>query len=415
MRRRRRPRSSGSARELGFADDDRVIGFTGTFGGWHGIDVLAAAIPRICAADAGREVPAHRRRHPQAAARCRGRAPRPRRPGPPRRPRAAGRRRAAAEGVRHLRLAAQQPHGRQQVLRIADQDVRIHGDGRRHRRAAISSRSARCCRRRCAPADLHAADGGRHEPAVGAVHARRRRRVRRRPWSGSRAVRTSRRALGRNARQAVADHYSWQRHVERLWTFAGRAAAATARAAPRSRPATPTRTRSRTSGTTIRSDPRPRERRQPHTLEWFQEVERYRYGVYAPWMPRGDGVRGARRRAGARDRRRHGHRSRAVRAATARIVTDVDLSAGHLQLAQENFRLRGLTGRFVHHDAESLPFDDDTLRSRLQQRRAFTTRRTPAKRSPKSCACSSPAAGRSSWCTPRTRCTTGAIWSGTTA
>ena len=34
--------------------DDRVIGFTGTFGGWHGIDVLAAAIPRICAADAGR-------------------------------------------------------------------------------------------------------------------------------------------------------------------------------------------------------------------------------------------------------------------------------------------------------------------------------------------------------------------------
>ena len=27
-----------------------MIGFTGTFGGWHGIDVLAAAIPRILAA-----------------------------------------------------------------------------------------------------------------------------------------------------------------------------------------------------------------------------------------------------------------------------------------------------------------------------------------------------------------------------
>ena len=24
---------------------------------------------------------------------------------------------------------------------------------------------------------------------------------------------------------------------------------------------------------------------QPHTLEWFREVERHRYGVYAPWMP----------------------------------------------------------------------------------------------------------------------------------
>ncbi|MDP2053307.1 MAG: glycosyltransferase, partial [Acidobacteriota bacterium] len=34
--------------ELGFAPTDRVIGFTGTFGGWHGIDVLAEAIPLIC-------------------------------------------------------------------------------------------------------------------------------------------------------------------------------------------------------------------------------------------------------------------------------------------------------------------------------------------------------------------------------
>ena len=42
-------------------------------------------------------------------------------------------------------------------------------------------------------------------------------------------------------------------------------------------------------------------------------------------------------------------------------VTDVDLSAGHLALAQENFALRGLHGRFVHHDAESLPFDDNSF------------------------------------------------------
>src|SRR5205823_5396464 len=35
---------------LGLTDADRVIGFTGTFGGWHGIDTLSAAIPRICAA-----------------------------------------------------------------------------------------------------------------------------------------------------------------------------------------------------------------------------------------------------------------------------------------------------------------------------------------------------------------------------
>jgi len=42
-------------------------------------------------------------------------------------------------------------------------------------------------------------------------------------------------------------------------------------------------------------------------------------------------------------------------------VTDVDLAAGHLRLADENFRLRGLSGRFIHHDAESLPFADGSF------------------------------------------------------
>jgi ubiquinone/menaquinone biosynthesis C-methylase UbiE len=39
-------------------------------------------------------------------------------------------------------------------------------------------------------------------------------------------------------------------------------------------------------------------------------------------------------------------------------VTDIDLSQGHLKLAEENFRLRGLRGKFIHHDAETLPFSD---------------------------------------------------------
>ena len=34
--------------ELGCTETDRVIGFIGTFGGWHGIDVLAKALPQIC-------------------------------------------------------------------------------------------------------------------------------------------------------------------------------------------------------------------------------------------------------------------------------------------------------------------------------------------------------------------------------
>lgn len=37
-------------RELGFGPEHRVICFTGTFGGWHGVDVLALAIPKVLAA-----------------------------------------------------------------------------------------------------------------------------------------------------------------------------------------------------------------------------------------------------------------------------------------------------------------------------------------------------------------------------
>jgi ubiquinone/menaquinone biosynthesis C-methylase UbiE len=42
-------------------------------------------------------------------------------------------------------------------------------------------------------------------------------------------------------------------------------------------------------------------------------------------------------------------------------VTAVDLSSGHLELARENFLRRGLQARFVHHDAETLPFDADSF------------------------------------------------------
>ena len=99
---------------------------------------------------------------------------------------------------------------------------------------------------------------------------------------------------------------------------------------------------------------------QPHTLEWFREVERHRYGVYAPWMP--ETMEFARHR---------GHdvleiggglgTDLAQFAANGATVTDVDLAAGHLQLAEENFRLRGLAGRFIHHDAERLPFPDGSF------------------------------------------------------
>jgi ubiquinone/menaquinone biosynthesis C-methylase UbiE len=94
-----------------------------------------------------------------------------------------------------------------------------------------------------------------------------------------------------------------------------------------------------------------------HTLDWFTKVEDHRYGEYGPWMPEvmefaghaGEDVLeiGGGMGTDLAQFARHGSR-----------VTDVDLSVGHLQLARENFELRGLTGRFVHQDAETLPFPD---------------------------------------------------------
>ncbi len=99
---------------------------------------------------------------------------------------------------------------------------------------------------------------------------------------------------------------------------------------------------------------------EPDTLEWFLEVERHRYDVYAPWMRdlmefdrhAGETILeiGAGLGTDHAQFARHGA-----------IVHDIDLSAGHLQLAQRNFALRGLAGSFHHGDAENLPFDDESF------------------------------------------------------
>jgi ubiquinone/menaquinone biosynthesis C-methylase UbiE len=94
-----------------------------------------------------------------------------------------------------------------------------------------------------------------------------------------------------------------------------------------------------------------------HTLEWFKEVEAYRYGQYAPWMP---SLMEFSRHAGHDVLEIGGGMGTdlAQFAINGARVTDLDLSAGHLALARENFAHRGLQGTFIHHDAESLPFPD---------------------------------------------------------
>jgi ubiquinone/menaquinone biosynthesis C-methylase UbiE len=182
------------------------------------------------------------------------------------------------------------------------------------------------------------------------------------------------RALGANARAAVAEHYSWSKHVARLWPFLlghrDQAEVADLRKPD-------LRLDDAGRGPTVATGDAYKDQVQrqwdndpagshyvkgakPHTLEWFKEVEAYRYSTYAPWMPevmefdRHRGKRVLEIGAGIGT-------DLSQFAANGALVTDLDLSGGHLRLARENFERRGLTGEFVHHDAERLPFDDNTF------------------------------------------------------
>ena len=343
-------------RTLGFGDDDCVVGFTGTFGWWHGIDVLAEAIPRICA-----EMPAlkflligdgtHKpqldaeveRHHLNDRVRRVGRV----------------RQEEGAELLKACDIYVS-PHSSRMVDSkffgsptkvfeylamsggIVASDLEQIGEvlSPALRPADLASPGVSVTNQRsvlCEPGNV--------DEFVAAVVG-----LARRPELAG--------ALGRNARQAVADHYSWHQHVARLWTFAA--------GLPRDSGAREVETGDAYKGQvqnqwnnnpvgseTARSA-------QPHTLAWFHEVERYRYDVYAPWMPR---VMEFALHCGEQVLEVGGGMGTDLSqfAKNGAIVTDVDLSGGHLQIAQENFRVRGLTGRFVHHDAETLPFDDNAF------------------------------------------------------
>ena len=343
-------------RALGFGDEECVVGFTGTFGWWHGVDVLAAAIPRICAA-----MPAVRfliigdgthkpqldaeveRHHLEDCVRRVGRV-------------------AQAEGARLLKACDiyVSPHSSHMVDSkffgsptkifeymamaggIVASDLEQIGEvlSPALRTPDLARPGVTVTNQRavlCAPGDVDDFVAG----VVGLAHRRD---------LGC--------ALGRNARQAVADRYSWQQHVSRLWAFAADLPRDSGAREVDTGDAYKEQVQNQWNNNPVGSETA--RASQPYTLEWFQEIEQYRYEVYAPWMPR---VMEFASHSGEQVLEVGGGMGTdlAQFAKHGAIVTDVDLSGGHLQIAQENFRLRGLTGRFVHHDAESLPFDDDAF------------------------------------------------------
>jgi ubiquinone/menaquinone biosynthesis C-methylase UbiE len=99
---------------------------------------------------------------------------------------------------------------------------------------------------------------------------------------------------------------------------------------------------------------------QPETLDWYIEAERYRYGHYGPWM---EELMEFREHAGDQVLEVGGGMGTdlAQFAKHGAFTTDLDLSSGHLEHAKRNFGLRGLAGKFLHGDAENMPFDDNSF------------------------------------------------------
>ena len=359
---------------LGFADAACVIGFTGTFGGWHGIDVLAEALPQIC------------QRCPQAQFLLIGDgnykhlidaqvdkyqlSHRVHRMG--RVPQQEG---ARLLGACDLYVSPHSSHmldsrffgsptkifeymamgqgivasDLEQIGQVLSPALRV-GDLRAAPLSVTDQRAVLCT-----PGDV----GEFVEAVVSLVQAP--------------AVRT---ALGHNARQAVLNDYAWQQHVANLWHFLRneetsyertlRASHKAVRPVPEGSPGPQVQVQ---TGDSYKDEVQNQWDKDPcgshyvkeaeqHSLEWFREAEAYRYGEYAPWMREtmefaqhaGEDVLeiGAGMGTDLSQFAQHGAR-----------VTDFDLSTGHLRLAQENFHLRGLSAMFVQGDAEILPFKDN--------------------------------------------------------
>ena len=363
---------------LGFNPSDRVIGFTGTFGGWHGIDVLADAIPKISKNNPrakflliGDGVFKH---VVQQAITTYGLAQRVVDAG----------RVPQTEGARLLKACDVHvsPHSAHMIDSkffgsptkvfeymalgggIVASDLEQIGEvlspaltpQEAEQGAAVTEERSVLC----APGNV-----GEFVQGVTAL-------VRHEEMSS---------ALGRNARAAAAAHYSWTRHVANLWAFLDGDMAASGLSTDRRRK---TKNAVAAAGVPVAADStfvatgdayKDQVQRQwnndpagshyvvesaAHTRDWFLEAERHRYGVYAPWMPK---LMEFDRHAGEDVLEIGGGMGTdlAQFAIHGAHVTDLDLSAGHLTLAKENFFVRGLQGRFIQHDAETLIFDDNTF------------------------------------------------------
>lgn len=185
------------------------------------------------------------------------------------------------------------------------------------------------------------------------------------------------RQLGTNARKAAIKHFTWEEHIEGLWRFIKdkklglffqdlqsvplvkeSVESTEKKGLPYLAPTDFYKSQAQEQWNNDPCGSHYVKNSQPHTLEWFLEAERYRYTDYAPWMC---DLMGFNRFSGKNILEVGAGLGTdlAQFAKYGAVVSDLDLSIGHLTLAKENFELRALKGNFYHGDAESMPFPDE--------------------------------------------------------
>ena len=383
-----RPADAESRKELRaqfhWTHDEVVVGFVGTFGGWHGIATLAAALPVICGANARIRFlligdGANRRLVEDAV-------------------------RTANLGDRVVMTGMLPQERAAELLRACDIYVSPHDSHMAD--SPFFGSPTKLFEYMALGGGIVASDlmqlGDVLRPALTPddlqnpdIQAEDRRAVLCKPGDvaefsagvlGLAARQDLCRALGANARRAVLDRYSWKCHVKRLLAFLRGEAEdrwllpeVMGGASPRVAilPAAPDNAiADHETLTEAMADDYKREVQKqwdnnscgsqyvkdiaPHTLEWYLDVERYRYKEYAPWMP---SVMGFKRYRGKRVLELGAGigTDLAQFAANGALVTDLDLSSGHLMHAQENFQRRGLTGEFIQGDCENIPLPSDSF------------------------------------------------------
>lgn len=371
------PMREAARKELGFGADDQVIGFTGTFGGWHGVDVLAESLSPIL------------KKNPRARFLLIGDG---------------NYKHLVDDKIKKERLGDRvictgqipQTHC-SRLLQACDLFVSPHDSHMVDSRFFGSPTKVfdyMACGKAIVASDLEQI-GEVLSPAL-RMNANgfpqdvpNARSILCRPGDLDQFVEAVTFALsnpdvaqqlGQNSKQAITSVYSWDQHVGRVARALNgddlqalaqealpRSAGSEGSGAPAATPeleliATEDHYKAQTQEQ-WNNDPcgsQYVEESEPNTLDWYEEVERYRYDEYAPWM------------AETMEFAKHPGKKvleiggglgtdLAQFAKGGAEVTDLDLSAGHLGHAKRNFELRGLDCTFVHHDAENLPFPDNSF------------------------------------------------------